>query len=65
MGFGTGGMRRDDNLMHEMAREVQLMEYDRQHSGQENNPQKRKMGLIAFWCLLALLLLILSLFVFL
>lgn len=55
--------RRNDNIMREMAREVNLLEHDRKHEAQkEMSKSRRKAGIIAFWCVLAFIVFILLLF---
>ncbi len=56
--------QRSDNIMREMAREVNLLDDDvKREKEQPISPAKKKAGVIAFWCLLALLVAIIMLFV--
>ena len=53
-----------DNIMRDMAREVNLLNDDvKREKEQPISPAKKKAGVIAFWCLLALLVAIIMLFV--
>lgn len=61
MGTNIG---RGDNIMREMAREVNLVESDRRREADMPiSPAKRKAGIIAFGCVAALIVVILLLFV--
>lgn len=61
MGMNPG---RGDNIMREMAREVNLMESDRRREADMPiSPAKRKAGIIAFGCVAALLVVLILLFV--
>lgn len=45
----------NDNIMRNMAREVQLLEHDIKTEGQKPiSEKKRKIGLMVFWTLLIL-----------
>ena len=56
-------MRRD-NIMQNMAREVNLMEHDNKTSSQKPiSAKERKVGIIAFWSILALVIFLILLFV--
>ncbi len=45
--------QRNDNIMRNMAREVQLLEYDNKMEAKKPvSEHKRKIGVIAFWVLL-------------
>ena len=45
--------QRNDNIMQNMAREVQLLEYDNKMEAKKPvSEHKRKIGVIAFWVLL-------------
>lgn len=60
MGMNIG---RGDNVMKEMAREVNLLEHDRENTSNELNQKKRKLGRIACCIILAFIILILALFI--
>lgn len=60
MGMNIG---RGDNVMKEMAREVNLLEHDRENTINELNQKKRKLGRIACCIILAFIILILALFI--
>lgn len=61
MGINPG---RGDNVMREMAREVNLLDSDRRREADMPiSPVKRKAGIIAFGCVAALIIVILLLFV--
>lgn len=61
MGINPG---RGDNMMREMAREVNLMESDRKRESEKPaSPAQRKAGLIAFGCVAAVIVVILLLFI--
>lgn len=61
MGYGV---QNKDNIMREMAREVNLMENDRKREAEKPVSESgRKRGIIVFWCMLVLPILIFLLFV--
>lgn len=60
MGMNIG---KGDNVMKEMAREVNLLEHDRENTSNELNQKKRKLGRIACCIILAFIILILALFI--
>lgn len=60
MGMNIG---RGDNIMREMAWEVNLTNHDLQQSGQAVTPKKRKAGMIACCALLAFIVLLIALFI--
>lgn len=61
-----GYPQRNDNIMQNMAREVNLMEHDRrQEAAKPVSEKQMKMGKIAFGVALAVFVLIILLFVFL
>ncbi len=61
-----GYPQRSDNIMQNMAREVNLMEHDRRQEEVKPISEKQmKMGKIAFGVTLGVLMLIIALFVFL
>lgn len=56
-------MRRD-NIMQNMAREVNLLEHDNKTAVQKPiSAKERKAGIIAFWSILALVIFLILLFV--
>ncbi|MDE7334474.1 MAG: hypothetical protein K2O16_20035 [Lachnospiraceae bacterium] len=56
-------MRRD-NIMENMAREVNMLDHDNKSEAQKPiSAKERKTGIIAFWCILALVVFIILLFV--
>lgn len=56
-------MRRD-NIMQNMAREVNLLNHDNKREAEKPiSAKERKAGIIAFWCILALVVFIILLFV--
>ncbi len=61
MGMDIG---RGDNVMREMAREVNLAEHDRKsEAGSSVSPAKKKAGMIACGALVAVIVVIVLLFV--
>ena len=59
-----GSIGRGDNIMREMAREVNLLEQDRNNSAQEEISQKQRMrGQIIFGVIALALVVIVALFV--
>ncbi len=45
---------RSDNIMREMAREIQLLEHDNRREAQkEVSAKRKKIGVTVFWILLA------------
>ena len=61
-----GFPQRSDNIMQNMAREVNLLEHDRRQEAKKPISEKQmKMGKIAFGVMLGVLVLIIALFVFL
>ncbi len=59
-----GFPQRNDNIMQNMAREVNLMEHDRKHEAQTPVTDKqRKIGQIAFGAVLGFIVVIILLFV--
>lgn len=59
-----GFPQRNDNIMQNMAREVNLMEHDRKHEAQTPATDKqRKIGQIAFGAVLGFIVVIILLFV--
>ncbi len=61
MGMNIG---RGDNVMREMARETNLLEHDRKtEAGKNITPESRKKGMIAFGCMVAVVVVIVLLFI--
>lgn len=61
-----GFPQRSDNIMQNMAREVNLLEHDRRQEAEKPISEKQmKMGKIAFGVMLGVFVLIIALFVFL
>ncbi len=51
--------QRNDNIMQNMAREVQLLDYDNKMEAKKPvSERKRKIGIIAFWALLIIIVVV-------